>query len=57
MGILQRDGPSRRQDVAALKLKDYPGARAVLMCWRAFWPEDVEDREVESMSAAGNNNI
>lgn len=27
------------------------------MCWRAFQPEDIEDRDVQSMSSAGNNNV
>lgn len=35
-----------------------PGSQApYLMCWRAFRPENVDDRDVESMSSAGNNNI
>ena len=35
-----------------------PGSQApYLMCWRTFRPEDVDDRDAESMSSAGNNNI
>ena len=35
----------------------YPKARPILMCWRAFRPNDIEDPDVESISSAGNNNI
>lgn len=35
-----------------------PGSQAPsLMCWRAFRPEDNEDRAIESMSSARNSNI
>lgn len=38
-------------------VETYREPRFILMCWRAFRPEDVEDRNVESMSSAGNNDI
>lgn len=31
--------------------------RPIVMCWRAFRPENVEDPAMESMRSAGNNDI
>lgn len=38
--------------------RGYPGARThKLMCWRAFRPENVDDRDATGMSFACNDNI
>ena len=37
--------------------KGYRKPGPILMCWRAYWPQDAEDPDVESMSSAGNRDI
>nr|POE47307.1 hypothetical protein CFP56_00638 [Quercus suber] len=55
--FIRKAARARGKSIAASALQAIRKPGPIVMCWRPFRPEDVEDRDMESMNSAGHKKI